>query len=1053
MSNLVAAEDNPMAASLEGFVLHDARGRRTRPWRAMRRAERRARGVETQRPLLVFLETPATRQDFDSPWLGAVRFDRPGFPTTKEAITRQVFGDDFNFRDPASMAGFFFRESGGKLMIRGDASSVHTVTVPFIPFDGRSIAAAIIEQLDPVVDFTTRADGQGWVHPILVMTPYSFALDIYDEELMQGLSYWGYGPPVYDSTQALTGDRYPDGTHAALSTLAITVTGMGFGANTTPDSPAFGLGDDAVRSDSVQIYAHEYGHAIGLSHMFTGDFALRNDFGGPGADGASRFSNQALSRTNGSGFATSIMNYSVDRYGATASNDPRWSAGLDPVNRAKLGWGHVTEVTVSDERTMRELTSEAGTRIQLVEHLGRGPTDLRAQILKINLPPKTVALFPTTNAADEASGYWRPGHTGRRMVWSGRSHGGSRLMEASLRVPAGLRQPVLSFWTKYGAHSGWLYPAGLQLGWVQISTDRGRTWTSLAGSTSSTVVDPWRQTLQWFGDDLGAPAFTGDSRQYSDTGWVREQVPLPVPPGSTVRVRFNFSGWEFGTSEPPSSDIGWWIDDVYLGTASNPQQHLVSDFEGEDAGQWQGLNRDFDRGFGFSVVEETSPFPQTYFFELRGQNPHDEMTFQESRVRELNGTAAFAEYRYNSGVVGYFADHFATFWALPSLSAGSANERRPARRRLHGIDYRYPHRPEASRLRLYDFVDLLGRAQDPASGITLDDVVFILTLPTEQIFPVFDWGVSLVVFGDFPNPPPVSILDATPTYRPLDVFPAQASTPFPSRPPARWPYVIGAAGGWPKSVRHGVLGENDPTTTVMLGQPFLARDAAFHPDRNPIFSDAADYQGAFYTEFARWHEQKTQAAFATPTEWERVTVTTRPVTATIDEVTRQYCFMSANGVCGPRASAVTRPWVEQLVYERLQPIVAAAVVGSCPFRPIDQSPAARPLWDAYNTCVAGAIETTHQFTTQLVERARHLGDNPNYAVLNAWGDQGTLNPRLWTDSYLYYWSVAKAPAALPAFGVSVEVEHITRGATPTATLRLRRSGEAGRHSGVTSTPQ
>ena len=42
---------------MEGFVLRDKRGRRTRPWRALSRAEREIRGVVTQRPLLVFLET------------------------------------------------------------------------------------------------------------------------------------------------------------------------------------------------------------------------------------------------------------------------------------------------------------------------------------------------------------------------------------------------------------------------------------------------------------------------------------------------------------------------------------------------------------------------------------------------------------------------------------------------------------------------------------------------------------------------------------------------------------------------------------------------------------------------------------------------------------------------------------------------------------------------------------------------------------------------------------------------------------------------------------
>jgi hypothetical protein len=53
---------------------------------------------------------------------------------------------------------------------------------------------------------------------------------------------------------------------------------------------------------------------------------------------------------------------------------------------------------------------------------------------------------------------------------------------------------------------------------------------------------------------------------------------------------------------------------------------------------------------------------------------------------------------------------------------------------------------------------------------------------------------------------------------------------------------------------------------------------------------------------------------------------------------------------------------------------------------------------------------------QLVWVARGLDNNPAYAMLNAYGDQGT------------------------PVGLTMEVERITSGGTPTATLTLRRSG-------------
>ena len=87
-------------------------------------------------------------------------------------------------------------------------------------------------------------------------------------------------------------------------------------------------------------------------------------------------------------------------------------------------------------------------------------------------------------------------------------------METSLWVPNDPEEPVLTFWTKYGAHARpWFHFPGLEFGWVQISTDGGRNWTSLAGQSSSTYVDPLREAYQLTGDDLGHPPLpaTADS--------------------------------------------------------------------------------------------------------------------------------------------------------------------------------------------------------------------------------------------------------------------------------------------------------------------------------------------------------------------------------------------------------------------------------------------------------------------------------------------------------------------------------------------------------------
>jgi hypothetical protein len=1051
VSSLIAHEDNPRASALEGFMLRDKRGRHTRPWRAYRRAERARRDVDVQRPLLVFLETPTERTDFTKPWLGPVRFDRPGFPTSKKKIAEQVFGKNFDHRDPASVAGFYYRESGGKLIIRGDQSSIHTVTVPHITFTFPPMVEAILAQLDPVVDFTKRADEFGWVDPIFVMTPFSLTHDVYDPSIMGENLYLGYGPHLYDLAPALTDDVYPDGSHAALSTLAVSMVGLAFGANTDPDDSWFGITDEQARHDFPALYAHEYGHAIGLSHMMTMDYGLDADT--TTSDPRfidTRFFPSSLNRSWASGFVSTIMNYA---YGSGRSprflpDDGRHEAGLDAINRAKLRWGNITEITLAaDGRPRRDELGPGGRqRVDLVEHLGHGAFDPRSQILKINLPPKEVALFPSRDSNGAATTYWRPGASSKRMVWSGRTYGGTRTMETTLRIPRDLAQPVLGFWTKYGAQTGYLYPLGFEYGWVQISTDGGTTWTSLPGLTTSTYTPPGSESVDWVGEDLGAPALTGDSRVYSPDGWIFEQVALPVAAGSSVRVRFNFGGAGFCNGKP-AQDCGWWIDDVYLGTSGDPRRILVSDFEDEDAHRWRGLLTEFDRGFGFVVVEETTPFPQAYFFELRGNNDHDDVAFKAMHPKNINGRRDSGIYRYDDGVVGYFADQYASFWTNPHLLAGSATNTHVPISRLRRAEISYPYYPQAYQGAVYDFGGSLAAAFDPASGVTLDDVVFAFTLPSE-VFDLADAGpgFSLPVVGRFSELSTISLLDASPTYRPFDVEPSVPETPLPGRPHNLWAYVLGAPGGWPKSIKHGLLGLNDPTTVRVLGQPFLARDAAFHPDRNARFDDRLDYRGFFREEFSNWHAGSTEAAFGSRARSDRLVLVPDaavPISPTdsIPKYALTYCPQSASGICVGPSQAVERPWLEQVMYQRLEPLVLYLILGSCPAEPVGHTSATKPLWAAYYACLANVVENTHQFTTELVRVATRLGDNPNYAGLNAFGSQGTLSPVLWKEFYLDVWARAKAPAPLPSVGLSVDVERIAPGRTPVATLTIRRAGQ------------
>ena len=101
---------------------------------------------------------------------------------------------------------------------------------------------------------------------------------------------------------------------------------------------------------------------------------------------------------------------------------------------------------------------------------------------------------------------------------------------------------------------------------------------------------------------------------------------------------------------------------------------------------------------------------------------------------------------------------------------------------------------------------------------------------------------------------------------------------------------------------------NDPTTTRVVGQPYLGSDAAFHPDRNSMFDDQTDYLTSFVNEFVNWHAPTTQAAFACASRSERIKMiptTSDPVsdTESIQHYSLQYCAQDASGVCASPGQA------------------------------------------------------------------------------------------------------------------------------------------------------
>jgi hypothetical protein len=113
---------------------------------------------------------------------------------------------------------------------------------------------------------------------------------------------------------------------------------------------------------------------------------------------------------------------------------------------------------------------------------------------------------------------------------------------------------TLSFDTQYQTEETW------DFGFVQVSTDGGHNWTSLANAYTRSDHDPEAHPTIV----ANVPGLTGDSG-----GWVNMSFDLSPYAGQDILVAFRYvTDWAF--SEP-----GWWIDNVMV------DGNLISD--GSDA--------------------------------------------------------------------------------------------------------------------------------------------------------------------------------------------------------------------------------------------------------------------------------------------------------------------------------------------------------------------------------------------------------------------------------------------------------------------------------------
>jgi immune inhibitor A len=152
-------------------------------------------------------------------------------------------------------------------------------------------------------------------------------------------------------------------------------------------------------------------------------------------------------------------------------------------------------------------------------------------------------------------------HSGSYQLWGGR--GDLMFNSATSTAPVTLgSNATLSFWTWYEIEALW------DFGFVQISTDGGATWTSLANDDTTYDHDPDAHP------DVIAnlPGFTGSSG-----GWVQETFDLSAYDGQTALFRFLY------VTDWATVETGFYVDDVVV--SDDDGTLFEDDLEG-GSGNW-----------------------------------------------------------------------------------------------------------------------------------------------------------------------------------------------------------------------------------------------------------------------------------------------------------------------------------------------------------------------------------------------------------------------------------------------------------------------------------
>ncbi|GAA1058801.1 immune inhibitor A domain-containing protein [Agromyces bracchium] len=263
----------------------------------------------------------------------------------------------------------------------------------------------------------------------------------------------------------------------------------------------------------VGVFAHEYGHDLGLPDLY--------DVSGAGSSDVDFWDLMSSGSHSGPIFQSMPTHMGL------------WDKWV-------LGWADPEVVNPGDD-----------TRTIKVGQTSR-PKKGTEDGIKVNLPDKVITLAEP--------------HSGEEMWYTGADQDWAdiRLSRTIADVPA---DATLSMWNNYVIEEDWDY------GFVEASTDGGSSWSELKvyaadGSEASTpdgYADPNGRMSDYGGKKYG---LTGDSH-----GWVEQHVDLSAYAGQTIQVRLRLAtdaayqdrGWFADDFALKSGDTTIWSDDVESG--------------------------------------------------------------------------------------------------------------------------------------------------------------------------------------------------------------------------------------------------------------------------------------------------------------------------------------------------------------------------------------------------------------------------------------------------------------------------------------------------------